>query len=110
MKLIKQTCLHRRRASETTTPFDAVSDAFSAMATGGFANHDLSLGYHDSTLVELVAIVSMLFGSISFGMHFAAWRSANPLAYWRDSETRTYLIMILVATIVATLVLMVSGT
>lgn len=93
-----------------TSPFDAISDAFSAVATGGFANHDLSLGYHSSTLIELVAIISMLFGSISFGMHFTVWRSANPLVYWRDSETRTFLIMIATATVVATLVLLVSGT
>lgn len=93
-----------------TTPFDAVSDAFSAVATGGFSNHDLSLGYHDSAIIELAAIVAMLIGSISFGMHFSIWRSANPLDYWRDSETRTFLIMIVAATAVVTLVLMLAGT
>ncbi|MGB7756153.1 MAG: TrkH family potassium uptake protein [Salinisphaera sp.] len=93
-----------------TTPFDAISDAFSAIATGGFSNHDLSLGYHDSPVIELAAIVSMLIGSISFGMHFSIWRSANPLGYWRDSETRTFLIMVIAATVVATIVLLASGT
>lgn len=93
-----------------TTPFDAISDAFSAIATGGFSNHDLSLGYHNSALVELVACFTMLIGSISFGMHFMVWRSANPLNYWRDSETRVFLLMIVLATLLTTSVLLYQGT
>ena len=90
--------------------FDAVSHGFSAIATGGFSNHDLSLGHHDNPVIELAAIVAMLLGSISFGMHFTVWRSANPLTYWRDSETRTFLIMVLAATTVCVGVLLFSGT
>ncbi|AWN14729.1 TrkH family potassium uptake protein [Salinisphaera sp. LB1] len=93
-----------------TTPFDAISDAFSSIATGGFSNHDLSLGYHDNPIIELAACVSMLIGAISFGMHFSIWRSANLLGYWRDSETRTFLIMVVAATAVTAIVLLVSGT
>lgn len=92
------------------TPFDAVCNAFSSIATGGFANHDLSLGYYQSTPVNLAAIISMLLGAISFGMHFVVWRSANPLNYWRDSETRTFLFMVIGASALTTLVLLVSGT
>lgn len=93
-----------------TTPFDAISNAFSAIATGGFSNHDLSLGYHNSALVELVAIFAMLLGSISFGMHFTVWRSANPLNYWRDPETRVFVLMIGLATLLTTIVLLYQGT
>jgi len=92
------------------TPFDAISHAFSAIATGGFSNHDLSLGHHDDALIELSAIIAMIIGSISFGIHFAAWRGANPLTYWRDSETRVFLIMIVGATLMATFVLLIAGT
>ncbi|RJS91246.1 TrkH family potassium uptake protein [Salinisphaera sp. Q1T1-3] len=91
-------------------PFDAISNAFSAIATGGFANHDLSIGYYDSDWVYLAACVSMVLGAVSFGMHYVAWRSANPLTYWRDSETRTFLVMMLIATLVTTITLLVAGT
>ena len=93
-----------------TSVFDAVGNAFSSIATGGFANHDLSLGYHGSAAIELVAIISMLAGSVSFGMHFMVWRNADPGIYWRDSETRTFILMIAAATAISTLVLMVAGT
>src|SRR5699024_6382782 len=91
-------------------PFDAVCNGFSAIATGGFANHDLSLGYYQSTAVDLAAIVSMLLGAISFGTHFFIWRSANPLNYWRDSETRTFLLMVIGAGVLTTGVLLYAGT
>jgi trk system potassium uptake protein TrkH len=52
----------------------------------------------------------MIIGSISFGMHFAVWRSANPLTYWRDSETRTFLLMVVGATTLGSIVLLVAGT
>ncbi|MES1946568.1 TrkH family potassium uptake protein [Salinisphaera sp. C84B14] len=90
--------------------FDSVSHAFSAIATGGFSNHDLSLGHHDDAIIELAAIIAMIVGSISFGMHFAVWRSANPMTYWRDSETRTFLIMVVGATLLGCAVLLIAGT
>lgn len=90
--------------------FDAISHAFSAISTGGFANHDLSIGYYDDAFIELVTILAMIVGAISFGMHFTVWRSANPLAYWRDAETSTFLVMVVAATLVASFVLLFYGT
>ncbi len=90
--------------------FDAVSHAFSAIATGGFANHDLSLGYYGDHLVKLIAIAAMLVGSINFGLHFTAWRNTNPLIYIRDSESRTFLIMVGIVTLAAAIILLIAGT
>lgn len=92
------------------SPFDAISDAFSAIATGGFNNHDQSMGYHDSPLIYLVAIFAMLAGAINFGIHFSAWRNAQPLNYFKDPETRGFLIMTVLATLLVSLVLLLAGT
>lgn len=92
------------------TPFDAISNAFSAIATGGFNNHDQSIGSHSSMIVELITIFGMLLGATSFSMHFSVWRSANPLDYWRDFETRILWLMVAGATALATLVLITHGT
>ncbi|MBD3262104.1 MAG: hypothetical protein GF334_10645 [Candidatus Altiarchaeales archaeon] len=50
--------------------FDAVNHAFAAIATGGFSTHAESIGYFQSIWIELVAILLMLAGSISFLLHF----------------------------------------
>lgn len=70
--------------------FDAVAHSFSTIAIGGYSTHDLSIGYFNSTGVELVATFFMFISGINFALHFAAWRSNSPLVYWRDSEFTFY--------------------
>lgn len=76
------------------TPFDALSHAFSTVAIGGFSTHDASLGYFQSTEINLVATVFMILAGINFGLHFAALRSRRVAIYLHDPEARTYLLLI----------------
>jgi len=92
------------------TPFDAISIAFSSIATGGFSTHDLSLGHHDAPLIELAAVFAMIIGSINFAIHFTAWRTADLRNYLRDPECRAFLLMIVGATTIACGYLMFAGT
>ncbi|EIJ35052.1 TrkH family potassium uptake protein [Thiothrix nivea] len=85
--------------------FDAVSHSFTTVAIGGFSTHDSSLGAFDSSAIEAVAIVFMLLSGINFALHFIAWRSINILGYWRDSEFRTYISLMLGLSVVSTLYL-----
>jgi len=71
--------------------FDAVGHAFSTVAIGGFSTHDASMGYYDSTLIEMVAVVFMLLSGINFALHFVAWRQRQPLIYFGDSEFKYYI-------------------
>jgi trk system potassium uptake protein TrkH len=71
--------------------FDAIAHSFSTVAIGGFSTHDLSIGYYQSTLIEVIAIVFMLLAGVNFALHFLAWRSLSLRPYVGDSEVRTYL-------------------
>lgn len=51
------------------TPFDAITHAFSTMATGGFSNHGASVAFFDSWVVESIIIVFM----VAAGMNFGLW-------------------------------------
>lgn len=71
--------------------FDAIGHAFSTIATGGFSTHDESIGYFDSALIEMIAVVFMLLSAINYSLHFMVWhrRSTEP---WRaDPELRVFL-------------------
>ncbi|MGI9272385.1 MAG: TrkH family potassium uptake protein [Woeseiaceae bacterium] len=70
--------------------FDALCHAFSTVAIGGFSTHDLSMGYFDSTAIELVAIVFMFAAGINFSLHFYAWRYVSISHYSQDPEFRGY--------------------
>lgn len=71
--------------------FDAIGHSFSTIAIGGFSTHDLSIGYFQSTTIELVAMVFMLLAGMNFALHFVAWRSFSLRPYFRDSEVKAYL-------------------
>jgi trk system potassium uptake protein TrkH len=71
--------------------FDAISHAFSTVAIGGFSTHDASMGYFDSTAIELIAVVFMLLSGVNFAIHFGAIRNRTLRPYWRDSEFKTYI-------------------
>ncbi|VAW75697.1 Trk potassium uptake system protein TrkH [hydrothermal vent metagenome] len=90
--------------------FDAIAHSFSTVAIGGFSTHDLSIGYFQSTAIESVAVVFMLLAGINFSLHFVAWRSLNPLTYFRDSEFQAYISVLGLAAVVTVSYLYLSGT
>lgn len=90
------------------TPFDAIAHSFSTVSTGGFSTHDASLGYFDSVVVELVASVFMILGSVNFALHFFVLRHRRLQDYWRDPEFRVFLSLILGLAALSTVVLIVN--
>lgn len=88
--------------------FDAVAHSFTTVATGGFSTHDASLGYYDSVAIELVAIVFMLLGGISFNVHFLVLRFRSASPYWRDTQTAVFLGIVALLTVLITVTLYVT--
>jgi trk system potassium uptake protein TrkH len=72
--------------------FDAICHSFSAMSLGGFSNHDTSIAFYHSPLIEVVLMLFMLIACINFSTHFLALRRADVGAYRRDPEARWVLI------------------
>jgi trk system potassium uptake protein TrkH len=74
--------------------FDAVGHAFSTVAIGGFSTHDASMGYFNSPLIDMIAVVFMFLAGVNFSLHFVAFRHRSVSGYWQDSEFRFYLFLI----------------
>ncbi len=77
------------------TLFDALCHSFSTVSTGGFSSHDDSIGWFRNPSIEAVAMVFMLIGALSFNIHFLALYRRGPMAYWQDTQSRTFLIVTL---------------
>jgi trk system potassium uptake protein TrkH len=90
--------------------FDAVGHAFTTVATGGFSTHDASLGYYNSPMIELVAMVFMLAGGVNFAVHFAALRRQTLQPYLAVSEVRVYLYIFLIGAVIVSASLFLIGT
>lgn len=56
------------------SPFDAINHAVAALSTGGFSTRAESIGYYNSTAIEMVTVILMLLGSTNF---FCASASAE---------------------------------
>lgn len=87
------------------TPFDALAHSFSTVSTGGNSTHDANLGHFDDVVIESIAVVFMLLGSVNFSLHFLAWRHRHIRNYFRDPEFRAYLLLLGTSVLLYTLVL-----
>jgi len=85
--------------------FDAITHSFSTVAIGGFSTHDASIGYFQSQLIEMVAVVFMLLAGINFGLHFMAVRNLNFTSYRQDSEFKTYFFFLLTIALISVIYL-----
>jgi trk system potassium uptake protein len=91
------------------TLFDAVCHAFATLATGGFSTHDASIGYFQSPLINLIAIVFMVLAGANFALHFVALRDRSLSVFSRDPEFRSYLGILALSTIVIAASLLLSS-
>lgn len=89
--------------------YDAIAHSFTTVSTGGFSTHDASMGYFDSHLILAVSDIFMLMGAISFAVHFRVGSVMNPLLYWRNEETRVFVVLVLVLSLVIAVSLLESG-
>lgn len=91
------------------TLFEAIGESFGTVSTGGFSLHDSSFAYYDNPLIEIIAIVFMLLGSINFGLHFIAVKEGTLKHYFKDIETKTFLIVMLIGSLIALTVLLANS-
>lgn len=68
--------------------YHAINLFFASFDTGGFSPMQASMAYYHSLSVEIIVIVLMLAGTLSFGLHFALWHG-KPQELFRHLEVRT---------------------
>jgi trk system potassium uptake protein TrkH len=80
---------------EGTSVFDGIAHAMTALSTGGYSPHDLSIGYYahagfrNHVLIEYTVIVAMLLGGINFVVH-ARVVTGGVRALWDSLEMRLW--------------------
>ncbi|MDC1447175.1 TrkH family potassium uptake protein [Candidatus Thioglobus sp.] len=85
--------------------FDAISHSFSTVAIGGFSTHDSSIGYFNSVLIEMIAMFFMFLAGINFSLHFVAWNNRSLVDYIKDSEFKTYAMVLFSASAIVIIAL-----
>jgi trk system potassium uptake protein len=68
--------------------YHAINLFFASFDTGGFSVMQSSMTYYHSASVEVIVMLIMIFGTMSFGLHFALWQG-QPRELLQHLETRT---------------------
>lgn len=89
--------------------YHAISLFFASFDTGGFSPMQSSMIYYHSLGVEIIAMILMIAGTLSFGLHFALW-NRRPGELLRHLETRTLAVTTSAFLIVVGFGLLRSGT
>ena len=89
--------------------FDAISHSFSTVAIGGFSTHDGSIGFFNSALIEMIAMIFMFLAGINFSLHFVAWNNRSLVDYIKDSEFKTYAMVLICSSIIVIFALSLNG-
>jgi trk system potassium uptake protein TrkH len=90
------------------TPFEALNQAFSGMAGGGFSTENASIGAF-GPFVQYVIVVFMFLTGINFTLHYS-WLTGHWSAVRRSQELRVYAVIAIVATAALTFLVWIPGT
>lgn len=95
--------------------FDAVIHSLTALSTGGFSNHDASIGYYaqqgyqHARLIEYTIILFMALGGMNFLMHYY-WLTRQFSTVTSDEETQGFFKLIILFTLFIIISIYMAGT
>jgi trk system potassium uptake protein TrkH len=76
--------------------YDAIIHSFTTLSTGGFSNHDASIGYYQMAgyanyiWIEYTFIIFMILGGVNFLVHYRMLKE-SPMVFFKDIETKVFL-------------------
>ncbi len=79
--------------------FDSLCHTFTTMPTGGFSTKNASIAHFNSAYFDTVIFIFMLLAGINFSLHFQ-FLKGNTLAFWRDSECRFFLLLVVILSLI----------
>jgi trk system potassium uptake protein TrkH len=74
--------------------FDAVCHAMSTIATGGFSTKQASIAAFNSPAIEYVITFFMFVSGVNLSLLYLAIFKARPMALFRDTEFKTYFMIV----------------
>lgn len=89
--------------------FDAITQSFATVSTGGFFTHDNSIHYFEKNATKIIGIVFMILSAINFNLHYLVIKRKKLHLYWRSPEVKLFLRLIIIATLLICLMMITSS-
>lgn len=84
--------------------FDSIIYTFGSVGTGGFSNYNDGVAHFDSVYINLILSLFMTMGGVNFTLYYyllqGRWKK-----FFKDTELKTYLFIILASTLISAAVL-----
>ena len=74
--------------------FDSFTHSMTTIATGGFSNYNESIGYFNSTNIEITAMIFIILGSIPF-IAYIKFLNGNKKIFTSDSQIKSFIRIII---------------
>jgi len=78
------------------TIFDSISHAMTTIATGGFSTHNESIGFFESSNIEIVASVFIILGSIPF-ISYLKFARGNRKVFFQDVQIKGLIYLLILS-------------
>ena len=88
--------------------FDSITHSMTTIATGGFSNYNESIGYFNSSSIEISAMIFILLGSFPF-IAYIKFISGNKMIFFNDIQIKTFFKIILMSIVILSIYLAVSN-
>ena len=79
--------------------FDSLTHSMTTIATGGFSNYNESIGYFDSALIEINAIIFIILGSIPF-IAYIKYLNGDKKIFFKDAQINFFVKTIIISIVI----------
>ncbi len=88
--------------------FDAICHSLTSISTGGLSTHDIGILAYDSWLIEMVMVMLMIFGSLTF-VTLVKLKNEGLEVLASSSQLKVFLRILIVSTLLLSLILYLNG-
>lgn len=88
--------------------FDSLVYTFGTVGTGGFATKANSVGYYESSYIQMVIAIFMVMSGVNFSLYYGLSKG-KVKEFFKDEELRLYLIIVGLATLAISLNLLATS-
>ena len=79
--------------------FDSIAHSLTTLATGGFSTHNESIGFFESSGIELTAIIFIILGSIPF-ITYLKFVKGNRKIFYQDVQIKGFLYLLFISILI----------
>ena len=89
--------------------FDSLTHSMTTIATGGFSNYNMSIGFFDNVYIEISAMIFIISGSLPF-IAYIKFLSGDKKIFFSDIQIKTFIKIIIISIVILLVYLFINNS